>query len=482
MDAADGADRRGDGDARDAHAADRADIGEAATGGAAGSPPCTTRITYGSAWIHPPSHPEDFDVAAGQIGWDGTCAHDGNNSYAVLSNGWKPYFTGRGTCAIALDYAGCPGAPSACATRVAYGPAWMPAPNHPDFFDDVPGVVHWNGACRADGANSYALLSNGWAPHFSGSNACDLSFRYTECGSLYANPVLDVDCPDPGVLRDGAQYVMACTSGNAPDAFPLRASADLVHWQSKGHVFPAAAKPAWAKSDFWAPEIHRVGNGFVAYFTARHQDGRLSIGAATSGSPLGPFSDIGHPLLHDAGMGLIDATHFEAPNGKHYVIWKEDGNAVGKPTPIHGQELTGDGLGLVGARATLITNDQAWEGTLVEGPWMIHRAGQYYLFYSGNFYASAAYAIGVARSASPLGPFTKAAAPLVRSAGAWAGPGHGSVILAPSSETWFVYHSWKAGHVNGPGDGRVVLIDRVLWDGAWPMMYAAPSSPSAPVP
>lgn len=458
--------------------------GAAAAGaaGAGGAPPaCSTRITYGSSWMHGPNHPDDFDLASEKVTWDGVCSFDGANSYAVLSNGWKPFFSGRGSCVIALDYDSCSGVPSSCETRVGYGQAWKPAPNHPAYYDDVSGSVLWSGVCRNDGADSYAKLSNGWSPYFSGNGACDLSFRYTQCGGLYVNPVLDSDCADPGVIHDGTQYVMACTSGNAANAFALRASPDLVHWEWKGDIFPSASKPAWAKSDFWAPEIHRIGSGFVAYFTARHNDGMLSIGAATAPSALGPYTDIGHPLLHDASMGLIDANHYEDPQGKHYLIWKEDGNAVGKPTPIHGQELAADGLSLVGSGKTLITNDQGWEGDLVEGPWMIGHDGKYYLFYSANGYASTKYAIGVARADSPLGPYTKAPSPILTTAGHWAGPGHGSVITTPKGETWHVFHSWIAGQV-GAGPGRVPLIDRVFWDGGWPTMFAAPSYRSQPRP
>ena len=32
----------------------------------------------------------------------------GANSYAVLSNGWKPYFAGHNACIMAFDHTGCP--------------------------------------------------------------------------------------------------------------------------------------------------------------------------------------------------------------------------------------------------------------------------------------------------------------------------------------------------------------------------------------
>jgi GH43 family beta-xylosidase len=447
-------------------------------------PPCTTRVIYGSAWIHPPAHPDPFDDVPGVVTWDGACGTDGSgNSVATLSNGWMPVFSGRGSCVIDMEYsASCTGVPARCTTRITYGPSWMRAPGHATSYDDVPSAVLWSGVCHASGAQSFAQLSNGWTPYFSGANGCDLAFRYEQCGGLYTNPVVANDCPDPGVLRDGAQYVMACTSGNAPDSFPIRTSPDLVTWTSRGFIFPAGHHPTWAASDFWAPEIHRVGTGYVAYFSARNSaDGHLSIGAASATSALGPFTDIGHPLVHDPTFGLIDASEYEAPDGTRYVIWKVDGNAVGQHTPIRIQPLAPDGLSLVGSPATLITNDQAWEGGVVEGPWMIDRGGTFYLFYSGNGYASPSYALGVARASSPLGPFTKAPAPIVTSQGAWQGPGHGSVVVGPRGEDVFVYHAWVAGRI-GMSPGREVLVDWIFWNAGWPELLEAPSSPSLPIP
>jgi GH43 family beta-xylosidase len=438
---------------------------------------CTTRITYAKNWIHGASHPAQDDVANGLVTWDGTCTDDGASSYALLSNGWKPYFSGNGGCMMALDSSQC-GAPSGCSTRVTYGSAWLHPGGHPAQFDDVAGRVTWDGVC----ANGVATLSNGWTPTFNGASACELSFEYTGCVGLYANPVVAVDCPDPGVLVDGKQYVMTCTSGGAADAFPIRTSIDLVTWTQVGSVFPSGKHPSWATGDFWAAEIHKVGTQYVVYFTARNSDGKLSVGAASAPSATGPFTDLGHPLLHDPSMGLIDPNEFEAPDGTRYVLWKEDGNAVGKPTPIHAQQLAPDGLSVVGSPSTLITNDQPWEGALVEGPWMIEHGGTYYLFYSGNGYATTAYAIGVARASSPLGPFTKLSQPILRTAGAWAGPGHCSVVDTPDGETQIVYHAWVAGQV-GAAPGRLGLVDRIVWTSAgWPSVPDAPSSRSTPLP
>src|SRR5215472_1212606 len=130
--------------------------------------PCTTHVAYGNAWIHSSSHPSFSDVASGDVEWDGTCTDEGTNSYAVLSNGWKPYFTGHSACVLALDHSGaCPNVPSSCTTRITYGSTWLSAPNHPNPFDDVAGRVFSDAVCHGAGGQSYVNLSNGWTPYFS---------------------------------------------------------------------------------------------------------------------------------------------------------------------------------------------------------------------------------------------------------------------------------------------------------------------------
>lgn len=36
----------------------------------------------------------------------------------------------------------------------------------------------WTGTCSAAGSDSVAQLSNGWAPHFTGSGTCAMGFRW----------------------------------------------------------------------------------------------------------------------------------------------------------------------------------------------------------------------------------------------------------------------------------------------------------------
>ena len=416
--------------------------GSSSAGGGSAIFPCSTRIVYGSAWLRPAGHTADYDDVAALVTWDGSFTVDASgNSVASLSNGWRPTFTGRTGAVISLVVSGSCAPAAGCATRVTYGTGWLAPTNHSAQYDDVGAVVTSDGDCHPSGGDTYLNLSTGWQPHFSGT--CGLSTRYTQCGALYENPVLPTSCPDPGVLKDGNRYVMVCTSGGP--GYPIRTSTDLINWASHGTIFTAATKPTWASGDFWAPEIHKVGAGYVAYFSARHTDGHFAIGTATASNAIGPFTAQNTPLVHDPNPGVIDVHEFEAPDGTRYLLWKVDGNAVGAPTPIKIQRLAANGLSLTGTPTTILSNTLSWEGAVVEGPWMIFEGGFYYLFYSANGYASSAYAIGVARSASPTGPFTKAPQPILVTGGGFSGPGHGSVVRGPGGEWVHVFHSWVTG-------------------------------------
>jgi len=250
--------------------------------------PCITRVIYGNTWLNAAGHDRSYFDVRGRVTWDGHCkVNAAGNAYAVLSNGWRPHFKGR-TCVIALQQRGaCSPVPGRCATRIAYGPAWLPAPSHPARHDDVKWVVTWDGVCHNDGDRSWARLSNGWKPVFRGRNACDLSFRYTQCGGLFANPVIDRDCPDPAVLKDGKTYYMVCTHA------PIRSSTDLVHWKWRGKVFTEKNLPAWNKGPFLAPEMHRIGSKYVVYYSSgKGPTGRSAPPGPTSRSgPTGTSAD-----------------------------------------------------------------------------------------------------------------------------------------------------------------------------------------------
>ncbi|MCW3796599.1 glycoside hydrolase family 43 protein [Sphingomonas sp. BN140010] len=111
-------------------------------------------------------------------------------------------------------------------------------------------------------------------------------------------------------------------------------------------------------------------------------------------------------------------------------------------TPIHVRRLAEDGRSLVGEERIVLANDQDWEGHLIEGPFVTHQAGRYWMFYAGNDFSTPAYGIGVAVADSPLGPFVKQGEPLLKSASDWWAPGHASVAPGGDGEPQLFFHAF----------------------------------------
>lgn len=114
-------------------------------------------------------------------------------------------------------------------------------------------------------------------------------------------------------------------------------------------------------------------------------------------------------------------------------------------TPIFAQPLSAEGQSLTGSPRIILVNDLAWEGHLIEGPWLTRQEDHYYLFYSGNDFSTADYGIGVAIASSPLGPFRKVENPILRSSADWRGPGHPSVALGPDGLPRLFFHAFVPG-------------------------------------
>ena len=114
-------------------------------------------------------------------------------------------------------------------------------------------------------------------------------------------------------------------------------------------------------------------------------------------------------------------------------------------TPVHAQRLSDDGESFIGEPTVVLTNDQSWEGHLIEGPFITRQKGRYWLFYAGNDFASPAYGIGVAVADHPFGPYTKQPEPLLKSSREWTAPGHPSVAPGLDGEPQLFFHAFHPG-------------------------------------
>lgn len=310
-------------------------------------------------------------------------------------------------------------------------------------------------------------------------------------------PVYRDNFPDPHIIEENGEFVAYST--NAGINLPMLVSRDLVEWTpvtgpdgKRLDGMPQLA-PWVEEGRTWAPEVMKIGARWILYYTARHRERDVQcLGVAVADQPKGPFRDAStQPLVCQYGEGgTIDANPFRDADGKLYIYYKSDGNAVGKTTYIWGQRLSDDGLSVIGEPVPLVKDDLPWEWKLVEAPSMVRSVAGYQLFYSAAYYGwdpkdrLSHYATGYARCASPLGPCQDAPEnPILHSfndrvAGCLSGPGHPAIFEARGRH-FIAFHAWAA----TPGcrkatDERHLYIAPLFWKDGKPQI--GPSLRSRP--
>jgi Glycosyl hydrolases family 43 len=307
-------------------------------------------------------------------------------------------------------------------------------------------------------------------------------------------PIYNGDFADPFVLRTPNSLVVYASNSVATQYAPAAHIPEIdltrdsgFQGQYVGDALPQL--PKWTVSGYqWAPSVWLNPDGtYVMYYSTpatipliclanasspgcihstNGPTSAMCISRATSASPTGPFvDDSSSAFVCPYGQGgAIDPSVFAAPDGSHWLLWKSDGDCCGLPTSIYSQQLSADGLSVVGPAHLLIGASQQWEGGLVEGPSMLEAGGTFWLFYSANLWGTANYGIGVARCASVIGPCTK---PLdhawlsATSGGGQSDPGPGGEEFFPAGGfVWMVHHGLAPGE-SGNFAQRRLYVDLV---------------------
>ena len=279
-------------------------------------------------------------------------------------------------------------------------------------------------------------------------------------------PVIPGDFADPTVIRVGNIYYASGTSSEWAPHYPLFTSTDLIHWKQLGYVLPKT--PAWASSSFWAPELYYHNNTYYVYYTARKKiDGISCIGVATSKDLAKGFTDRG--IVLEYGKEAIDAFVIEE-NGKRYITFKAYG-LDDRPIELLGQQLTDDGLKIMGKPFMLLRDD---EKKGLEGQCIVKRDNCFYLFYSagGCCGSKCSYNINVARASSIKGPYTKFKNnPTLAEYGEWKCAGHGTIVKTPKGEDFYLYHAYNK--QNDVFTGRQGMLAKLSWNKktGWPALH-----------
>ena len=298
-----------------------------------------------------------------------------------------------------------------------------------------------------------------------------------ELGELPNNPVLPGFHADPEILysrQTGKYYIYSTTDGTPGWGgwyFTVFSSDDLKHWTDEGIMLNLKSEQVpWADGNAWAPcieEVKQKDGSYKYYFYYSGNPkagGGKQIGVAMADNPVGPFTDLGHPIITESPVGhgqQIDVDVFTDPvSGKRYLYW---GNGY-----MAGAELNKDMTSIKKKTLTVLTPK---EGTLQdyayrEAPYVFYRNGLYYFLWSVDDTGSPNYHVAYGTSDSPLGPIKVADQPIVLIQNPDKeiyGPAHNAVLNLPGTDEWrIVYHRINKWYLkNGPGVHREVCIDRL---------------------
>ncbi len=258
-------------------------------------------------------------------------------------------------------------------------------------------------------------------------------------------PVFGPICQaDPTIFCDNGKYYLYGTQPDADDGFLAYESDDLKRWRGpvgKRDAGFALRGETYGSRGFWAPQVFKHdGRYWMAYTANGH------IAMATAQSPEGPFMQRRDTTYRiQMPVDAIDPYVFFDTDGKAYLyhVRMNGGNR------IYVAEMNPDLLSI--KEETLkecVHAEMPWENTaqsgitIAEGPTVVKIGKTYYLFYSANDFRNKDYAVGVATSSSPFGPWEKQPEPVIsRKNIGYPGTGHGDLFKDAKGQWQYVFHT-----------------------------------------
>ncbi len=287
----------------------------------------------------------------------------------------------------------------------------------------------------------------------------------------------------PAEAKGEMEEIADAAQTNSTDelrVFPLLRSFDFLNWDFVGN---ALLRPDPALGDnFWAPEVAYSEGTFYLYYSVGHEDKDHQLRVATSNDPLGPYQDVGEPLLDPKSCPFaIDPHPFRDDDGQWYLFYARDfldtegGVRAGTALMVDRLEgmtkLAGEGRVVLRARCDwqrFLVNRPMYGGIYdwhtLEGPCVRKYADRYYCFYSGGRWETDSYGVDYGVADNVMGPYSDAgneAGPRVLRSlpGYVLGPGHNSIVLGPDGQTdYIVYHAWDINM-----EARRMCLDKLIW-------------------
>ena len=230
--------------------------------------------------------------------------------------------------------------------------------------------------------------------------------------------------------------------------FHAYSSNDLTNWVDEGLIFDLFPDSPWAQYNGWAPAVVFRNNKYYFYYTAE-----TKIGLAVGNTPIGPFTDIGAPLIATDPYtdDIIDANVFIDDDGQAYIYY----GGSGKSRMVV-RKLNPDMISLATGPTDITPQNYT------EAPYMVKRKGIYYMTYSNGAWFNDTYNVQYSTSNSPMGPWTYRGK-ILSSNIEDKGPGHHGILkIGNCDEYYMVYHRYE----NGTSGDRKIAIDRMYFNSA----------------
>ena len=242
-------------------------------------------------------------------------------------------------------------------------------------------------------------------------------------------------------------------------------SRDLREWEGPFEAF-RPPKNFWAKKQFWAPEVTRVGSKFVmlATFTGSIRGTQV----LTASDPRGPFTLCGDGPITPRERWSLDGTLHIDSQGDPWMVYADDWHFHKCNGTIRKVRLGADFLPEDEESSIILSGNEAeWNAELLyvgpgtycaEGPFVWRgKSGDLFLTWSG-FTREKNYTIGVARSLSGsiVGPWHKFQIPL------WSGDGgHCMIFRSLENQPILALHSPGYDPISNPERAVLFPIEEI---------------------
>lgn len=326
-----------------------------------------------------------------------------------------------------------------------------------------------------------------------GSNEYTVAIAYPT--TTFNNPIKINRGGDPQVLKadDGYYYMIVTEGAGRNNRITLRRSKSMagIAYGEQKVVFQMPA----AENDVWAGEIYQLdGKWYIYYNSTRSGDAgrRMHVLECTDADPMSGTWTYKGQVNDSANENAIDGSVFEV-NGNLYMLWSGKYDAARTPSDhqrIYIAHMSNPWT-IDTERAMISEPTEAWERhghPVNEGPIALVKNGKVYITFSGSFYQTNYYALGLLtanQNDNLLNPasWTKTGPVFTGSpADGLVSTGHnGFFPSADGTEDWFIYHS--VSELNQPPNERDVRMQKITWDGDVPNFgVAVPNTTELPLP